>query len=213
ETTNHTVHTARPRRPATGIRIHAETTPRCRTGTGSGTEARREAIRQDREACTKDQPTSTPRILLCRPRRIRPRQPRTAPARIQGRRRPKRPVVRSDRAPTRGVPTMAKNAPSPVIQAREVSLPSGSMRATCSGNRTWSGPKKAIHMPRLAMLIPVTHSAFTGRVGSDRAVEVVGEGPGEGDGGGGRGCDLPNMSRFHVRPGGCAREEGPTGRK
>ena len=64
------------------------------------------------------------------------------------------------------------------------------------------------------MLIPVTHSAFTGRVGSDRAVEVVGEGPsGEGDAGGVRTCDLPNMNLIHVRPGGCTTEEGPTGRE
>ena len=66
--------------------------------------------------------------------------PRSAPPSIHGRLRPKREVVRSDRAPASGLPITEPMTPIPSTTARATSLPSAP--AICSdnrGSRFWIG--------------------------------------------------------------------------
>src|SRR6478735_423697 len=107
----------------------------------------------------------------------------TAPAKTHGARRPKREVVRSERAPKSGLATKDTAAPQAVTRERMASLLGASILMACWPINTLIGPKKAALMPTFTNTRPVTHRAVTFCTGSaSAAVALSGEVPPGGDG-------------------------------
>jgi hypothetical protein len=87
---------------AWGAEIQPDTNPRCRTGTWSEIVAVSAAVSTQNPVSASDHQMPTPTKSVCRPRTTSETANTRAPPRIQGRRRPNRDVVRSERAPESG---------------------------------------------------------------------------------------------------------------
>ena len=87
---------------AWGAEIQPDTKPRWLTGTWSEIVAVRADVSMQKPIMAIDQNTPTPAMVVWRLNTMSDAAKTTVPARIQGRRRPNREVVRSDRAPVSG---------------------------------------------------------------------------------------------------------------
>jgi len=124
-----------------GRPIQPDTTPRCPTGTWSGTPAVTLACIAFSPAWARHQPAMTPAIVCWPASRHSAAAPASAPPTIHGRRRPNRLVVRSDSAPATGLATIATAAPMPVTHPRTTTLCAGpAIACTWLGSRTEIGP-------------------------------------------------------------------------
>jgi hypothetical protein len=87
---------------ACGADSQPETSPRCCTGTWSEIVAVSAALTTQNPTRARHQAAPMPTSVPCWPSSSRPAANSSAPARIHGRRRPKREVVRSEAAPASG---------------------------------------------------------------------------------------------------------------
>src|SRR6476620_1084446 len=155
------------------IAARPPTVPRCGAGTRSGMAAVMAAYAPLQPACTRHQRTVMTATPGAPASAIRAAAPRTAPKSTHGTRRPRRAVVRSLKAPKRGLATRDTAAPAPVTRARMASW-SGSLKAAaCWPRSTWSGPKNAALMPTLTSTTPAVQTGRTRRSGSASAGAVV----------------------------------------
>src|SRR5262249_19196819 len=118
-----------------------DTTPRCPTGTWSGTPAVRLACIAFSPAWARHQPAMTPASVCWPASRHRRAPPAGAPPALRGRGPPNRLVVRPDGAPAPGLATTATAAPMPVTQPRTTTLCAApEIACTWLGSRTAMGP-------------------------------------------------------------------------
>ncbi len=120
-----------------------EASPRRSFGTWSATTAMRMFSPMLTVPCTRNQPISRPATVDIQPSRTREARVATPPYRIQGERRPHRPRVRSDMAPTIGGTHTDAMALTPVTSPNAESLPTGSAASTWVGSRTCSAAPTA----------------------------------------------------------------------
>ena len=145
------------------------TTPRSRTGTRSGTVAVSAANIALREACASDQASTIARIDWAVASRTSASAPSSAPTTTHGTRRPKREVVRSDRAPKSGFATTETADPTPVTTPNTNSLWPGETTCACWASSTWIGPKNPAHSPSPASVTDATQRFGTETSGSASA--------------------------------------------
>ena len=132
--------------------ISPETRPRRSTGTWSAIEALRAAKVALRKAWTRHHPTTIPATPRALASTMSPTAPRARPPAIHGRRRPKRLVVRSDKAPKTGLPSVETRAPRPVTRESVASLWPGATWEACRPSSTWIGPNQAEKSPSIVRL-------------------------------------------------------------
>src|SRR5215470_3355931 len=145
------------------------TDPRCRVGTWSGTVAVIAASMAFSDPCASDHPSTNDHTESARESTTIATTPPIAPRTTHGSRRPRRDVVRSEKAPHNGLSTIDTAAPTPVTKASTVSLWSGAIASDCFANNTWIGPKKPDQRPMLATNSQTTQSFDTDVVGSASA--------------------------------------------
>ena len=133
------------------------TTPRCATGTWSGTVAVSAANIALSAACARHQPTTITATESATASSSSARAPATAPPATHGTRRPKRDVVRSDSAPNSGLATTDTAEPRPVTSPKTNSLSPGATASACWASSTWIGPKKPAQTPSPASVTRATH--------------------------------------------------------
>ncbi|GAA3311376.1 hypothetical protein GCM10020295_80890 [Streptomyces cinereospinus] len=130
------------------------TAPATRPRACSGTRSARTACSADSVALMPSwviaQPIPRTATLWARPVISRPPRPAAMPPITQGRRRPKRDVVRSDSAPKSGPPISARKPPTARTVLSEEDLPSGSSCPTRRDSETVTGVNSASEMRNCA---------------------------------------------------------------